>query len=84
MATQSPLDDLKAALSSVARAVTRDPEVEVGQLQRDQFAVEPQRQRSRNLANLTVGVVGPLLLHAAVAPLGDDANHSALRAVSVT
>ena len=30
MATQSPLDDLKAALSSVARAVTRDPEVEVG------------------------------------------------------
>ena len=30
MASQSPLDDLKAALSSVARAVTRDPEVEVG------------------------------------------------------
>ena len=30
MTTSSPLDDLKAALSSVARAVTRDPEVEVG------------------------------------------------------
>src|SRR3546814_14588259 len=30
MASQSPLDDLKTALSSVARAVTRDPEVEVG------------------------------------------------------
>jgi cobaltochelatase CobT len=30
MSAQSPLDDLKAALSSVARAVTRDPEVEVG------------------------------------------------------
>ena len=30
MTAQSPLDDLKTALSSVARAVTRDPEVEVG------------------------------------------------------
>ncbi len=30
MSTPSPLDDLKTALSSVARAVTRDPEVEVG------------------------------------------------------
>ena len=30
MASQSPLDDLKTALSSVARAVTRDAEVEVG------------------------------------------------------
>jgi cobaltochelatase CobT len=30
MTAQSPLDDLKAALSSVARAVTRDAEVEVG------------------------------------------------------
>ncbi len=30
MSSQSPLDDFKAALSSVARAVTRDAEVEVG------------------------------------------------------
>ena len=30
MTTSSPLDDFKAALSSVARAVTRDAEVEVG------------------------------------------------------
>src|SRR3546814_8794525 len=30
MSNPSPLDDLKTALSSVARAVTRDPEVEVG------------------------------------------------------
>lgn len=30
MTAQSPLDDFKAALSSVARAVTRDAEVEVG------------------------------------------------------
>src|SRR3546814_12377756 len=30
MSTPSPLDDLKTALSSVARAVSRDPEVEVG------------------------------------------------------
>ncbi|MDO9369714.1 MAG: cobaltochelatase subunit CobT [Sphingopyxis sp.] len=30
MSASSPLDDFKAALSSVARAVTRDPEVEVG------------------------------------------------------
>ena len=30
MTNPSPLDDLKTALSSVARAVTRDPEVEVG------------------------------------------------------
>ncbi len=30
MSTHSPLDDFKAALSSVARAVTRDAEVEVG------------------------------------------------------
>lgn len=30
MSAHSPLDDLKAALSSVARAVTRDPEIEVG------------------------------------------------------
>lgn len=30
MTNPSPLDDLKSALSSVARAVTRDPEVEVG------------------------------------------------------
>jgi len=30
MSQSSPLDDFKTALSSVARAVTRDPEVEVG------------------------------------------------------
>lgn len=30
MSAPSPLDDFKAALSGVARAVTRDPEVEVG------------------------------------------------------
>ena len=30
MTASSPLDDFKAALSSVARAVTRDAEVEVG------------------------------------------------------
>ena len=30
MSGQSPLDDFKTALSSVARAVTRDAEVEVG------------------------------------------------------
>src|SRR3546814_12148890 len=30
MSASSPLDDFKAALSSVARAVTRDAEVEVG------------------------------------------------------
>src|SRR3546814_17581432 len=30
MSTPSPLDDLKTALTSVARAVSRDPEVEVG------------------------------------------------------